>query len=481
MSGDGRIDVKYGNELGMRNAVLSILVLLSFAVSAQHDSCVVLTRINLEGNKVTKPSVIYRELLVKVGDTVGESHFNELMKESRENVLNTSAFNFVDFVVEDDPDVPNGKVLTIKMVERWYVWPVPYMRYADRNLMSWFKGGDASRMSYGFNIECRNLWGLLHKLNLTMIFGYNQKYALTYDVPYLADKQNFGLEASIGYTRDKEVAYATLEDKVYYYKADEGCPHEAFYAYVKPYFRLGCRNRLFLTVRYDDRLFSDTLVSLNPSFGYDGGSRFRYLTLSAVFKNDFRDDHNYPLDGHYLEIEATKIGTGVFNNEPDVFYGKLTADWYTQIYKRLYWASNITAKLSSNVDVPYFLRKGIGYGNDYVRTLDFYVVDAMNFTVFKNNLKFAILRSVTKNIPSINDERFGKIHLALYANLFFDFARTWNVDVAAGTMSRLANEWIFGTGVGIDFVTYYDKVLRLEYGFSGLGESGFFIHFVAPI
>lgn len=465
----------------MRKLMLFILVLFSLAVSAQQDSCVVLTRINLEGINVTKPSVIYRELLVKVGDTISESRFNELLKESRENILNMSVFNFVDFVVEEDADVANGKVLTIKFVERWYVWPIPYLRYADRNLMSWFKGGDISRLSYGFDLECKNLWGLLHKLNLTLIFGYNQKYALTYDIPYLTDKQRLGLEASVGYTRDKEVAYATSDDKVLYYKAYEGCPHEAFFAYVKPYFRFGCRNKLFITAQYDDRTFSDTLVSLNPSLGCDDGNRFRYLTLSAVFKNDFRDDHNYPLDGHYLELEATKIGMGVFNNEPDVFYGKVTADWYTLIYDRFYWASNITAKLSSNSDPPYFLLKGLGYGNDYVRTLDLYVVDAMNFVVFKNNLKFAILRPVTKNIPFIKNERFGKIHLALYANLFFDFARTWNVDVPSGTTSRLANEWIYGTGVGIDFVTYYDKVLRLEYGFNGLGESGFFIHLVAPI
>lgn len=465
----------------MKKVLLAIFMFVTLAVSAQQDDYVVLTRINLEGNKVTKPSVIYRELLFKEGDTINEQHFNELLKESRENVLNMSVFNFVDFAVENDSVVSNGKVLTIKMVERWYIWPIPYLHYADRNLMAWFKGGDIARLSYGFDLEWKNLWGLLHKLDLTLIFGYNQKYALTYDIPYLTDKQRLGIEASFGYTRDKEVAYATIEDKVKYYKGDNGCPHEAFYAYVKPYFRFGCRNKLFFTAQYDDRTFSDTLVSLNPSLGNADGGRFQYFTLSALFKNDYRDDHNYPLDGHYLELEATKIGLGVFGNEPNVFYGKVTADWYTPIYKRFYWASNITAKLSSNTDVPYFLQKGLGYGNDYVRTLDLYVVDAMNFAIVKNNLKFAILRPVTKNISFIKNERFSKIHLALYANLFFDFGYTWNVDIPSYTTSRLANKWIYGTGIGIDFVTYYDKVLRIEYGFNSLGESGFFIHLVAPI
>jgi hypothetical protein len=127
------------------------------------------------------------------------------------------------------------------------------------------------------------------------------------------------------------------------------------------------------------------------------------------------------------------------------------------------------------------LSQGLGYGNDYVRTYDLYVVDALNYALFKHNLKFAILRPVTKHIPGIRNDKFGKIHLAFYANLFFDFAYTWDVMVPDGFHTRLANEWIYGTGIGIDFVTYYDKVLRLEYGVNGLGDVGFFVHLVAPI
>jgi len=465
----------------MRKAFLAILLIASFVATAQQDDYVVISRLNLEGNKVTKPSTINRELLFNVGDTIPAGRFEDVMKESRENLLNTSVFNFVDFELSDDKDVKNGKVLTIKMTERWYVWPIPYLRYADRNIMSWLKGGDISRLSYGVDLECNNLWGRLHRLKTTLIFGYNQKYALTYDIPYLTKKQRLGLEMSAGYTRDKEVAYATVDDKVQYFKAQRGCPHQAFYAYFKPYYRFGYRNRLFVTLQYDDRTFSDTLAVLNPSFSNGQNSHFQYFTLSAVFKNDYRDDHNYPLDGHYVELEMTKVGIGVLANEPDVFYGKVTADYYTPIAGRFYWASNITTKMSADGKVPYFLKKGLGYDNDYVRTNDLYVVNAMNYVIIKNNLKFAILKPVTKMIPFIKNERFGKIHLALYANLFFDVAYSWKVEIPEGTTSRLANKWNFGTGVGIDFVTYYDKVLRLEYGVNGLGKWGFFIHLVAPI
>ena len=460
--------------------LLVIVIMLCSVVSyaQQQDSCFVVSKINVTGNKVTKMSTINRELLFHEGDTICSF---ETIKQSRENLLNTSLFNFVDFDWLDDTDVANGKILTINVVERWYLWPIPYLAYADRNLRSWYEADNITRLSYGFDLVYSNLWGLKHELDLTIIGGYNQNYGLTYDIPYLTKRQRLGVKTSTGYTRDREVACITKDDKVLYFKGEDEYAHESFYAYLMPYYRFGYRNKLFLQCRYDNRLFNDSIQSLNKDFGNAKGTRFQYLTLTAIFKNDYRDDHNYPLDGHYLELELTKIGLGLFDYSPDVFYGKFTADWYTPISGRFYWASNVTAKMSDRKTAPYFLSQGFGYRNDYVRAFDLYVVDALNYAICKNNLKFEILRPVTKHLPFIKNERFGKIHLAFYANLFFDFAYTWDVIIPEGFTTKIANQWIYGTGIGIDFVTYYDKVLRLEYGVNGLGETGFFVHLVAPI
>lgn len=461
----------------MRRLLVILLVLMNVVAVAQNsEDCFVVTKINVIGNNVTRLSTIDRELLFQEGDTVCSE---DEIKQSRENILNTSLFNFVDF---EWTDVAEGqRELTISVVERWYLWPIPYLAYADRNLRSWYEADNIARLSYGFDLVYKNVWGLKHELDLTVIGGYNQNFGVSYDIPYLTYRQRMGFKAAIGYMRDREVAYITKNDKICYFKGEDRYAHESSYAYVMPYYRFGFRNRLFLQLKYDNRVFNDSLQHLNADFANPDGSRFQYFTLSAVFKNDYRDDHNYPLDGHYLEFELTKIGLGVFDNSPDVFYGKVTADWYTPISGRFYWASNVTVRKSDCNTAPYFLSQGFGYKNDYVRAFDLYVVDALNYAICKNNLKFEILKPVTKYLPFIKNESFGKIHMALYANLFFDFAYTWDVFVPEGFTTRIANEWIYGTGIGIDFVTYYDKVLRLEYGVNGLGESGFFVHLVAPI
>ena len=473
----------------MRKLLTIIFLLISVVSFAQQseEDYIIISKIVLKGNKITKPSTIYRELLFREGDTIylknNETDLmqNEEIKESRENLLNTSLFNFVDFEWSDSEDVAHGKVLVIDMLERWYLWPMPYFLYADRNLKSWYEAEDASRLSYGFNLLYRNVWGLKHLLTLTIIGGYNQVFGVTYDIPYLTRRQRLGMETSTGYTRNREVPYVTENDRIKYFKCGNEYAHQSFYASLMPYYRFGYRNRLYLQLRYENRVFNDSIKTVNPDFANPDGTRFQYFILSVFFKNDYRDDQNYPLDGHYLELEFTKMGLGLFDYSPDIFYQKITADWYTPISGRFYWASNVTAKFSDRTTAPYFLSQGLGYNNDYVRTYDLYVVDALNYTIFKNNLKFAILKPVTKHISWIKNEKFGKIHLAFYANLFFDFAYTWDVKIPEGFNTRVANKWIYGTGVGIDFVTYYDKVLRLEYGFNELGEMGFFVHLVAPI
>jgi hypothetical protein len=316
-------------------------------------------------------------------------------------------------------------------------------------------------------------------LNLTLISGYNQNYALSYDIPYVTDKQTFGFEFGVGYKRDKEVSYLTENNKILYFNGEDKFARQSAFAFVEPYYRFGHRNKLFLNFSYNNTLYHDTLSYLNPDFGDSEGTRFQYFALTATFKNDYRDEQNYPLNGHYFELLVEKFGFGVFETSPDVLYGKITADWYQPIKGRWYWASNLTLKMSNDYDAPYFFNQGLGYKNDYVRTYELYVVDAMNFALVKNNLKFAILNPVTKYLPLIKNDRFGKIHFALYANVFFDFAYSWKVPERP--TSFLDNKFIFGTGVGLDFVTYYDKVLRLEYGINDMGETGLFVHFVAPI
>ena len=96
--------------------LLVIVMLLCSVVSLcaqQQDDCFVVSKINVKGNKVTQMSTMDRELLFHEGDTVCS---NDVIKQSRENLLNTSLFNFVDFEWFEESE--GQKALTISVVER---------------------------------------------------------------------------------------------------------------------------------------------------------------------------------------------------------------------------------------------------------------------------------------------------------------------------------------------------------------------------
>jgi hypothetical protein len=84
-----------------------------------------------------------------------------------------------------------------------------------------------------------------------------------------------------------------------------------------------------------------------------------------------------------------------------------------------------------------------------------------------------------QNFNFIPTDKFSKLYYAIYLNLFTDWG--YVVDNRKNVYNPLANEINIGYGLGLDFVTYYDFVLRLEYSFNKSGQSGFFIHFMPSI
>ena len=68
---------------------------------------------------------------------------------------------------------------------------------------------------------------------------------------------------------------------------------------------------------------------------------------------------------------------------------------------------------------------------------------------------------------------------ALYLKAQFDGGYVYADQYRAN--NPLSNSWLYGGGLGLDFVTYYDRVFRFEYSVNKLGKGGLYIHFIAPI
>jgi len=128
---------------------------------------------------------------------------------------------------------------------------------------------------------------------------------------------------------------------------------------------------------------------------------------------------------------------------------------------------------------PYFLTTGFGFNSMNIRGYELYAIDGQRLGVIKSNFKFEIIPRRVHNISWIKTEKFSKVFYALYANLFFDMG--YANDKLYYKNNPLTNQLLFGTGLGIDFITYYDLVFRFEFSVNKQGETGFRIGLIAPI
>jgi outer membrane protein assembly factor BamA len=463
--------------------IISVLAIIPGIAFSMPDTLVVVGEISFEGNKTTRDHIIARELLFTSGDTLEQKEFQDKLEQSRKNLLNTSLFNFVTSELEYRPDKPQEVDVTFHFTERWYIWPWPVVEFADRNFNTWWEENRSlSRMSYGVILKWGNFRGRREQIDITAKFGYNNSYGIDYTIPYLNRKKKLGLGIGAAYGRTHEVPVVNMDDKLVYYKDEEKhIMHE-----VKSYVSLIYRNRIHNThtfrLEYDLMDFDDTLIFINPSFTPDGSSRLQYLSMVYQYKSDHRDDRPYPLNGYYFDVELAKRGFGVLDNGGlDVFYVHSTFRRFWEFSRRWFFASGLNAKFSSENRQPFFMDRAIGWGRDIVRGYEYYVVNGQNFGIWKNNIKFALLPRKEFDIGFIRSEKISKTYFAIYLNAFLDMGFADNIYRDGSQNNELENSLLVGYGAGLDFVTYYDLVLRVEYAINRMNEHGIFLHFMAPI
>jgi len=440
---------------------------------------IIVDSIHITGNKKTKSHIILREALFNKGDTVLLENYQSVIAKTISNLNNTSLFNFV-FIDTNDTEL--FKTFEIAVVERWYLWPMPYFDLSEHNFNTWWKTKDFHKINYGLYFVKENFRGRRERISFFFRRGFEETYSMSYDIPYFNKAQTLGMAFSFGFARNKEVPFRINENKIDYFRVNDFYIRENLQATIQLNYRRNYNQTHAIWMTYNSQTFADTLIKQNDFFAKNGMRNNQYFTLNYFFKNDFRDVRAYPLGGYYFDFDMNKYGLGILKKEAaNVFFVRATFKKYMMLYKRFYYAVGNKIKYSNYDFQPFYLKKGLGFGNDYVRGYDFYVIDAINYWVFKNNLKYQIIEPRIIKIKFIKSEKFNMIHLASYFNLFFDMGYTQDYHRGFNPTNKLSNSFLYGYGAGIDLVTYYDKVLRIEYSFNKQGENGFFLNFVAPI
>ncbi len=440
------------------------------------DSLVTVGTIQLEGNRITKDRIIYRELEFSKGSYFTKKTLDSLIVKSRQNLINRSLFNFVTITEKQSGDTID---INIDVIERWYIWPIPIFQFADRNINAWWEKRDFSRLNYGVDLRIENFRGRMEELNIILQVGYDIVAGVRWKVPYLTKNQVTGLDINTGIQLNHTVAYQTIDNKELFFHSPSGYAQQNIFGNVALTFRPAFNFLHSFQLGFEKYDFQDTIFVLNPDFG-NPDSEYSYFTANYSFRLDFRDYKPYPLKGFYLDVMLSKTGFGIFDNEIDQTTLGVTFDQYFPLYRRFYFAYKIAGQIANTSPrMPYFIKSGLGYYPYEIRGYELYVIDGQQIGTFRSNIKYEVLPRTNFKIKWIKTSKFSESFIAIYANIFFDAA--YIRDIYTSQLNPLSNQVIYGTGIGLDFITYYDLVLRLEGSYNKQKEIGFFISFVAPI
>lgn len=439
------------------------------------DYFVTINRIFVLGNRLTRESIILRELSLKTGDSILNRDLPRILEKDENKLFNLHLFNAVEIrPLELQPEKVD---LLVEVNERWFTFPVPIFQLSDRNFNEWWENynHDFNRVNYGLKLYQYNMRGRNETMIFTAQFGYVRSFELMYRIPYFDKRQKQGLIFRTDYVDAKNVAYRTDDHKLTFLETDKVLRNtrglELTYTYRNSFY-----NHHQLGYSFRRTSISDSLYASNPDYLGTENKLQKFDVLSYEFISDHRDVIAYPLSGYRFLFHLQKVGFAV-SEDLEKLDAWVSYARYIEM-KRNFFLSNFSfAYWSNKNDIPYFNFGVMGYNRVFVRGYEVNVVEGPMYILNKTTLK----KRIFHRVYSMNGTRlkqFKHIPFSIFLKTYADFGYVKNYPVYTENEinTRLSNSLLAGTGAGIDIVSSYDIVLRFEYTLNNEGHAGFFFH-----
>lgn len=455
-----------------------ILLLFCGVLLAQEKTTQIniVSDIKIIGNKTTKDHIILRELPFDIGDTINPENLSEILERTRSNLFITSLFNFVTIETAYLHDIYLSVFITVE--ERWYWWPLPIFEVQEPNFNTWWQDKSMDRVNYGVYLAKENFRGRKERLVLKAQAGYTEKAGFKYSVPYINTNKTQGIDMSFSYSRNHEVNYTTIGNKRAFYKDDNKYLKKEVYGGFAYVFRPKLYNSHSFQLSYSNVELADSVLYYNADFLSPNNVSTQFFSLTYYLKRDKRNNKFYPTQGYFYDFQLTQSGLGIFDKNINNSFVQTSYRKFIKLYHKVYWGGLIRGKYSFTKS-PYGMMNGLGYMNHVVRGYEYYVINGNHYGLFKSQLRYGLLEEKVVQVKPLPFDKFNKIPVSIYLGTYFDAG--YVSENTTGYNNFLNETWLYGGGVSLDFVSYYDIVFRFEYSINRMNEQGFFIHFVAPL
>jgi outer membrane protein assembly factor BamA len=457
-----------------KNRALALALLLLIGMGSSVKAQQRITAIHIEGNAKTKEYIISRELPYKVGDTFSKDSLQKLNIVSEHQLINTSLFLSASVITKEIDSINVEIAITVK--ERWYLFPLPYFRWVDRNFSEWWNVQHRSldRVNYGLNFKQSNATGNNDKLTIGIISGYTQQTILRYQFPYLDKQLKFGAALGWQYFTQKEINTSTVADKQVFTKTID-INQKGYRANINLLYRPNLFNRHSLQIGYGNSEISDSIFLRQANYMPNYKKSFSYVDFNLAFTHVKFNYNAYPSQGSSTEFALYQR----LSNSSNLSSFQFRKIWAHEFSKKTFYyiESNSIGKIIPNRN--YLDSRLMGYGNMQMNGLEYYVVDGNAGTILKTELHF-LLGSYTVpktsgiKIIDIFSNKLPDIHYNFWLKAFTNVGYVYSERPA--NASKLSNTLLRTAGIGLDIISIYDFVLKIDYSVNQLGDKGVYLH-----
>ncbi|MBC5994769.1 BamA/TamA family outer membrane protein [Pontibacter cellulosilyticus] len=452
-------------------ALILILCLYFSATAAAAMPCdtpvLVVQCINLSGNETTKDQVMLMELSFAPGDTIATAELESVLEENRRRLFNLRLFHYVN----TSYTCADGKVqVTYDVQERFYLYPIPILDFAERNFNAWLERKDWSRIDYGLSLVRRNFRGRNEDVRLRVQRGFNKRLELSYRVPYIIRKYNLGAEFAVADYRSRTTSYTNLNNRQRFIEQQDELPIQRTSAAAGIIHRQSVQRQQGIRLSYHNEQISDSVSRLNPDYYRRALQERQYMRLELYKVVNLRNNFVYPTTGSYFEAGVAQ--TFFMQDSGDPFTtARAKYAQYAKLSDKLFYMVGAEGQLRLAGKHAFADNIALGY-RSYVRGYELYIVGGQHYGLFKQGLTRQVLDIKSIKLKFIDNPKFNNIPLSVFLNAFTDAG--YVVDDVFEEGNPLTNYFMAGGGLGLHVVTFYDMVLRLEYTVNREGNRGLY-------
>ncbi|MCB9245502.1 MAG: hypothetical protein H6606_03650 [Flavobacteriales bacterium] len=438
----------------------------------------------IQGNTKTKAVVFRDQIPFEVGELLTSDQLMRIPEQVESNLRNLNLFNEVHCLVsilkEDDGVIPWK--LYIAVIEKWYLWPIPFLEFADRNVNQWSEFRfDPDRTNYGVYLFQYNLGGMNHTLKWSLIHGYTRMQGVEYQSARIGTQRRVRVSAEFRNSSNTEVWVSTSNNRLNFFASENlrAITRQKAHLGIQ-YYRSPNKSIYAAGTVGGIRLNDTNVLELNPYFLGDGIGKLKFSMGQLSYTEERRNNRFLPTEGTYLELGSSfsmlRSDEGRLQRVSSV--GLRTGAWFKLGSKTSVYGVVRGNVKWSNRPLPYVEARALGY-SDYIRGYEYRVIDGHAFGYVRHGVRYHILedRIPINRMPLSN---YRIVNTKILAGLFLDHgyvADSHILNRGDRYENELAGTYLYAYGLSMEGSFYYDKVFRFEISRNASGDAGVSLYF----